>query len=107
MSFMFIIFKLNKIVVNVLLIFFYYKHPDFNGKSGYLIISESKQDKQEDTCLLGYRSYEAQQLLQNVYFYFDFRSVLINKKKMLLPASSFVSIQTHVHKNMEVETYQH
>ena len=81
---MFIIFMLNKIVVNVLLIFFYYKHWAFNGKSGYLIISESKQDKlpkQEDTRLYGYRSYKAQQLLQNIYFYFDFWSVLINKKK--------------------------
>ena len=56
---MFIIFMLNKIVVNVLLFFFYYKHWAFNEKSGYLI-SESKQDKWtilEDTCLLGYRSY--------------------------------------------------
>ena len=45
-------------MVNVLLVFFYYWHWAFNEKSGYLIISESKQDKwkkQEDTCLLGYR----------------------------------------------------
>ena len=66
---MLIIFMPNKIVVNVLLIFFLLLALSFNEKSGYLIISESKQDKstkQENTCLLGYRyrSYKAQQLLQ-------------------------------------------
>ena len=105
MSFMLIIFVLNKTVVSVLLIYFFY------GKSGYLIISESKQDKGTKQYRDGYRDacnhigscvkqlhnhfivvsnrlsrYKDQQLLQRSdFFYFD----CFNKKKLIILSFTF------------------